>query len=306
MPRISHAFTIDAEDWAELMCGYLGHEVPVSSQFETSINHLLDLLDSHNIHATFFVIARHAEKFPTVLNEIVSRGHELGSHGWQHHKISTFSPAQFSEDLNRSIGVLEELSGQKIYGYRAPFFSLMPRNPWALEAVAAAGLEYDSSITTLLWENAGYPLPRRPFIFTFPDGGKIIEFPALAKKVGPLTGRYIGGRGLRIFPRSFSREHLAERELQGLPAMLYLHTYEVAPDKLMDHVPASVDFISRLKLAISAKGFEVGRKRMNAVIEELLVAWKWAPAREVIQAFKAKGPLPEVDLPVPQNGAAAQ
>ncbi len=306
MPRISHAFTIDAEDWAELMCGYLGHEIPLSSQFETSIHYLLDLLDSHNMHATFFVVARHAEKCPEAVREITSRGHELGSHGWQHRKISSFSPAEFSEDLHRTIGVLEDISGQKIYGHRAPFFSLMPSNPWALKAIAEAGLEYDTSITTLLWEREGYPLPKRPFAFRFPEGGRIVEFPALAKKIGPITGRYIGGRGLRIFPRSFSREHLAEREIQGLPAMLYLHTYEVSQDKLMRYVPAGLDFISRIKLAISASGFEIGLKHMNMIINELLTTWKWAPAREVIQAFKGKGPLPEVDLPAPKNAASAE
>ena len=38
-------------------------------------------------------------------------------------------------------------------------------------------------------------------------------------------------------PSSFYLSHLREREQEGLPAMLYVHTYETTPDRLMQYLP---------------------------------------------------------------------
>ena len=291
MPPLPHAFTVDTEDWAALMCMYLGRSVPVSAQFSSSIRYLLDLLDEYQVKGTFFVIADHATQEPAAVREIVARGHELGSHGWTHLKTHTFSPQSYLEDIRRSVETLEELSGQKIYGHRCPFFSLLPGQLWALEAMAQAGLEYDSSMTSLVWARAGVPVPKQPFICALPSGGSIIEFPALARKLGPLTARYLGGRGLRNMPRSFCVKHVQEREQAECPAILYLHTYEVMPDKLMRYVPAGFDFKNHLKLTVAAKSFEVGLGHMQRSIRHLLSKHQWAPAREVIEQLRLAGRL---------------
>jgi hypothetical protein len=157
--------------------------------------------------------------------------------------------------------------------------------------MAKAGLEYDSSMTTLRWAQGGVPVPEQPFLYSLPSGATILEFPALARKLGPLTARYIGGRGLRNMPRSFSVKHVQERERAGLPAILYLHTYEVMPDMLMHYVPAGLDFTSRMKLAIAAKSFEIGLGHMQRSIRHLLANYRWAPAREVIEQLRLAGRL---------------
>ena len=299
MPPTPHAFTVDTEDWAALMCMYMGRSVPVSAQFSSSIRFLLDLLDEYQTKATFYVIASHAVEQPAAVREIVSRGHELGSHGWTHLKTHTFSPESYREDVRRSVGTLEELTGQKVYGHRCPFFSLLPGQLWALEAMAEAGLEYDSSMTSLVWARAGVPVPEQPFVCHLPGGASLIEFPALARRLGPVTARYIGGRGLRNLPRSFCVKHVEERERTGLPAILYLHTYEVMPDRLMQYVPAGFGVKSRLKLAIAAKSFELGLGHMQRSIRHLLSEYQWAPAREVIEALRLAGRLVEHTPPAP-------
>jgi peptidoglycan/xylan/chitin deacetylase (PgdA/CDA1 family) len=45
---------------------------------------LLDLLDRFNARATFFVIGSRAEKYPHLLTEILSRGHEIANHTYTH------------------------------------------------------------------------------------------------------------------------------------------------------------------------------------------------------------------------------
>jgi hypothetical protein len=293
---VPHAFTVDAEDWAALMCMYLGREVPVSAQFEHSIHGLLDLLDDCRTQGTFYVVASHAVQSPAVVREIVRRGHELGSHAWTHHQTRTFTPEAFREDLRRSVGALEDLTGEKVRGHRCPFFSLLPDQRWALAALAEAGLEYDSSITTRVWAAAGARVPEQPFTCRLPGGASLVEFPAPARKFGPVTVRYLGGRGLRNLPRRVCLDHLAEREREGLPAILYLHTYEVAPDRLMRYVPSGFGLTDRLKLALAARSFEIGLGHMQRTIHYILSHYRWAPAAEVLAQLRQAGHLPELRL----------
>jgi hypothetical protein len=141
MPLLPHAFTIDTEDWAALMCMYLGRTIDVSAQFASSIHYVLDLLDEYQTKATFYVIASQAVQQPAPVREIAARGHELGSHGWTHLKTHTFSPQSYREDIRRSVETLQELTGQKLYGHRCPFFSLLPGQEWALVAPAEIEIE---------------------------------------------------------------------------------------------------------------------------------------------------------------------
>jgi polysaccharide deacetylase family protein (PEP-CTERM system associated) len=289
-----HAFTVDAEDWPQLMCSYLGRETPASRQFTSSIANTLFLLDQWHIRATFFVVAPHAAERPEIVREIVARGHEVASHGVTHAKLHTFSPQKFRDDLHRSVETLEDITGEKVRGYRAPFFSLMPDQCWAWEVMLDCGLDYDSSLTTLLWQGEGVALPDRPFACDLPSGREIVEFPALARKIGPITGRLIGGRTLRMFPRSVARSHMDEREADGLPAMLYVHSYEVTPDRLMRYLPSGLSLRDRAKLFVSAKAFELGMKRMSRALGDLAHRYDWAPMCDVVDALRREDKLPRV------------
>jgi len=294
--RVPHALTIDAEDWPQLMCSYLGRETPVSEQFATSIARTLDLLDDHDTKATFFVIAPHAEQSPAIVREIVSRGHEVASHGTSHQKMVDFSPRAFREDLERAIDALMQIAGEPVVGHRCPFFSLMPEHCWAFEIMIDLGLEYDSSLTSLLWQRGGATVPDEPFTVATASGREIIELPALARKVGPITGRLIGGRTLRVFPSGTWLSHMREREADGLPAMVYVHSYEVMPDRLMRHVSAGLSGRQRLKLSISAKAFELGMGRMAGALGRLLREYHWAPMRDVARDLREGGSLPRVEV----------
>jgi hypothetical protein len=317
-----HALTIDTEDWSAVMCAYMGHTIPVSPQFGSTIHRLLDLLDEYHVRATFFVVAKHAADAPEPIRAIVARGHELASHGWTHSKAQTFSLATFREDLHRSVQTLQNLTAQRIFGHRVPFFSLKPAGPRpaalksastclggvpapgcvdaaeALEAMAEAGLEYDSSVATLLWHRQGFSIPDQPFIFRLPSGATLVEFPIPARKLGPLTVRLIGGRGIRLAPAGVCLRHLRDLEQAGLPAMMYVHSYEIARDKLAAGVPRSLG-LHRLAIALAACGFEVGRGRMVRLVRHMLANHRWAPARDVIARLRDESRLPTVEWPHP-------
>lgn len=291
-----HAFTVDAEDWPQLMCSYLGRETPVSEQFAASINRTLDLLDEHQTSATFFVVAPHAAEQAAVVREIAARGHEIASHGCRHGKMHSFSPAQFREDLQRSVQTLQQITGEKVLGYRAPFFSLLPEQCWAWEIMLDCGLSYDSSLTTLLWQRDGVGLPDGPFLCDLPSGREIIELPALARKFGPITGRLIGGRTLRVLPSSITQAHMREREESGRPAMLYVHSYEVTPDRLMRYLPDGLSAGDRARLFVSAKAFELGMGRMSRTLARLLDGASWGAIRDIVEELRAQDDLPRVTV----------
>lgn len=50
-------------------------DVPAESTKE-----ILDLLQEHEAHATWFVIGEYAKKYPELIEDIKARGHELGNH----------------------------------------------------------------------------------------------------------------------------------------------------------------------------------------------------------------------------------
>jgi hypothetical protein len=299
-----HALTIDAEDWSAVMCAYAGREIPASPQFGSTIHHLLDLLDEHQVRATFFVVAKHAADAPEPIRAIVACGHELASHGWAHAKAKTFAAAAYREDLHRNVQTLQDLTGQRIFGHRAPFFSVTPADTkgaeaaGALEAAADEGLEYDSSIATLLWHRLGYSIPDQPFVFKLPSGATLVEFPIPARKVGPLTVRLIGGRGIRLAPASVCLGHLRDLEQAGLPAMMYVHSYEIARDRLAAGVPRSIGR-HRLAIAAAACGFEVGRGRMVRLVRRMLADHRWAPAHDVIARLRDESRLLTFEWPRP-------
>jgi len=273
------------------MCMYSGHAIPVSPQFGGSVGGLLDMLDQADRSATFFVVAQHAAEQPAVVREIVARGHELASHAWTHRLVAAFSEDEFREDIRRSVATLEELSGRKVYGHRSPLFSLMPEHVWALEAMAEAGLQYDSSVFTLAWHRAGVMIPEQPFVFRLPSGREIVEFPAPARKWGPMTVRFIGGRGARLAPASLFVRHLEEREQAGLPGMLYFHTYEMGSGNLAQYVPRSIGR-KRLAIRAAAWAFGVGGVRLQRLVRRLVQQFEWAPMREVIARLREEGRLP--------------
>jgi hypothetical protein len=97
---------------------------------------------SRRIRATFFVLGWIAERLPNLVREIHARGHEVASHGYGHELCSQSSIDDLKEDLAKSKKLLEDIIGERVYGYRAPSFSISDE---ILKLIEEAGYEYDSS-----------------------------------------------------------------------------------------------------------------------------------------------------------------
>jgi peptidoglycan/xylan/chitin deacetylase (PgdA/CDA1 family) len=86
---------------------------------------ILDLLDRQGIKATFFVPGWVAERRSDCVREIAARGHEVGHHGYMHEWPSRLeSVEQERAILEKGLAILEEVTGRRPVGYRAPAWEL--------------------------------------------------------------------------------------------------------------------------------------------------------------------------------------
>src|SRR6267142_411086 len=176
-----NAFTVDVEDYYHVSA--FEHAISRSSwgSFESRVvantQRLLALLARHNVLGTFFILGWVAERFPGLVREIVASGHEVGSHSYWHRLIYETTPAEFREDLRRSIGVIENAASVKVTRYRAPSFSITRRSLWALEILAEEGIEVDSSIFPVRHGRYGIPDAEPSVHIRCTPAGPLTEFP---------------------------------------------------------------------------------------------------------------------------------
>lgn len=241
--------------------------LPITERAVRNTRLLLGILRQHQVRATFFVLGLLAERFPEVVAEIAADGHEIGSHGYSHRPVFDIGPAAFADELARSVSLLESISGKRVLGYRAPDFSITAESLWALDIIADQGLLYDSSIFPVRTSRYGIPdacrCPHRL------DNG-LVELPLSTVQWGGRRWPVAGGGYLRLCPYAVTRWAIRRIQSEGIPAVVYLHPYELDPAEL-DEIGWSVP--ARLRLT---QGFS--RQRVRARLEQSLRDFKFSPA----------------------------
>ena len=197
---------------------------------DASTRRALDLFDAANAKATFFMLGWVAERLPELAHEIVARGHELASHGFEHTKVFDQTPDEFREDARKTKAILEDASGAAVRGYRAAGFSIDRRTPWAYDILAELGHAYSSSSHPIAHDHYGDPdAPQTPY----PAGkGDIIEAPVATTTLFGKRVSCAGGGWFRATPYAASAALIerAEKELDG-PVIFYFHPWEIDPDQ---------------------------------------------------------------------------
>ncbi|MEO8327864.1 MAG: DUF3473 domain-containing protein, partial [Nitrospirota bacterium] len=224
-PAPFHLLSVDVEDWQQ---STLDHSLPISSQVVENTHALLDLFSEMQVRATFFVLGKVAEVYPTLARRISEAGHEVGTHGYSHESVEEMPIAKFRNELHRSVEMLRQQTGQPVLGHRAADFSISGNSLQLLEYLSEEGLIYDSSIFPVRHPRYGVPKAwRYPHGIRCASGKILVEFPLATIRLAGLALPIAGGGYFRLFPYLWTRFGFRALEKEGLPATCYLHPYEL-------------------------------------------------------------------------------
>jgi peptidoglycan/xylan/chitin deacetylase (PgdA/CDA1 family) len=109
-----------------------------------ALGRVVDLLDRHEIPASFFIPSISLRLNPGMADVIKRSGkHEFAVHGWIHELNSRLPADEERELLVRAIDHLTEVTGERPVGYRAPSWNFSPNT---LSIIQELGFIYESSL----------------------------------------------------------------------------------------------------------------------------------------------------------------
>lgn len=231
--RIVNALSVDVEDWFQVGAFESvidrGDWGGLADRVDRNVREILDLFDEAEATATFFTLGWVAQRHGALLREIVARGHEVASHGWDHQRVFRMDRAEFAADIARARKTIEDAAGAPVTGYRAPSFSIDRRTPWAFMELAEQGYAYSSSVAPIQHDHYGWPEAPR-FAFRPLPWASLVEIPVTTALLGGKRLAAGGGGFFRVLPYAFSRWAIRQvnRE-EARPAVFYFHPWEIDP-----------------------------------------------------------------------------
>ncbi|MCT4593974.1 MAG: DUF3473 domain-containing protein [Anaeromicrobium sp.] len=243
---IKNFFTVDVEDWFQVE--NLKEVILVDDweknklRVKNSTNRILKLLDKTNTKATFFILGWIAERVPDLVLEIYKRGHEVASHGYGHQLVYNLSKQEFTNDLKKSKDILENIINDRIYGYRAPSFSI---TEWSLDVLKEEGFLYDSSMFLVSGHDRYSKLN-----INLNGGGAIKELDNGIKEICISTNSVLGkklpwggGGYFRLIPYGIFKRGFKRSIRQNDGGVFYCHPWEIDADQpTVDNIRPSYRF----------------------------------------------------------------
>ena len=233
--QVKNIMSVDLEDY---FCDLSFTEwEKYQSRIEKNTDLLLNLFKKYNVTATFFVVGFIAEKFPQLIKKIFEQGHEIASHSYSHIDLRKVTDEKFESDLIKSRDILQKITGERILGFRAPFFSI-DKNSWHLLRIIQKYFLYDSSIFPVKTPLYGiYNAPRRIYRPSIENPlkvdkeGKLIEVPLATHRIlGMLNIPVAGGFYLRFFPYQYIKYALHRLNNSNQPIVMYIHPKDLDPN----------------------------------------------------------------------------
>jgi polysaccharide deacetylase family protein (PEP-CTERM system associated) len=276
--RPPHHFTVDVEEYFQVSA--FERFVPRTSWAERPsrlhdpLMRLLEILAAHGARATFFFLGWVADRHPTLVRRVVTAGHEIASHGWDHRRVTAQTPAEFRESVRRTKRLLEDLAGAPVVGFRAPSFSIVAGVEWALDALLEEGYRYDSSLFPIWRRGYGYRGGKIDPYWLERSAGRLAEVPpAILNRLG-MNLPAGGGAYFRLLPYAVVRAALRDCERRRAAGTFYLHPWELDPDQPRLRVP----WLTRLR-------HYGGLRHVWERIRRLLAEFRFRPIAETVAAL---------------------
>lgn len=103
---------------------------------------ILDALAAHEARATFFVLLSRTRRYPSLLDDVLSQGHEIGLHGLDHQRLTRFEPAVAGRRIVDAKKELEDTAGRAVRWFRPPY-GAQSMDTWRAT--------HDAGLMTVLW-----------------------------------------------------------------------------------------------------------------------------------------------------------
>lgn len=226
-------FTVDVEEYyhaENILYSFPEDKIAtLPDRLEIGLRKLLNLLEQTNNKATFFILGCVAEKNKNLIKEISIAGHEIASHGYDHIPLHRRTPETFEKDLDKSIKVLSDITGQKIIGFRATGFSLSEGMEWFFDILTKFRIIYDSSLCLSLFRQRSLRFIEKQICLGENKG--ILEFPPTHISLGPFR-LPLGGGYFRAYPYWLTKWGLSlKHPKRKTPPLFYIHPWELDPQQ---------------------------------------------------------------------------
>jgi polysaccharide deacetylase family protein (PEP-CTERM system associated) len=276
------ALSIDVEDWFHVE--NLTRVIARASWPERELrvvrntDRLLEILDERSVRATCFVLGWVAERRPELIRRIADAGHEVACHGYDHELLGKLSVNEFRQDVRRAKTLLEDITGAKVRGYRAPSFSV---TDWAIPVLEELGFTYDSSFFPVAVHD------RYGWLTGVDPSATITElrpgFHEVAISCLALRRRRVpwgGGGYFRLIPYPVFRAGIKRILASGQPYVFYMHPWEIDPEQ------PRVNGLSRTARLRHYTGLKSAEGRVRSLVRDL----HWTTVADLLAAPTVHGP----------------
>ncbi len=163
---------------------------------------ILDILDEHDVKTTFFLVGGWVDKYPEMVQEIFSRGHEIGNHSDSHPHMSQLGEQAIRDELRIMSDKVEKLTGVRPTLFRPPYGDYNDR---VVQVARAEGYEaVQWSIDSLDWKDRGTADIIKQCTYRV-DNGDIVLFHNDSNDIVnalPTVIKHYQGLGYKIIPVS--------------------------------------------------------------------------------------------------------
>ena len=246
--------TFDVEEWFHLLDFDATRGEEQWGKYEVriyeNVERILNLLEETNTKATFFIIGWVAKTYPDLVRKIAEK-YEIGSHTMTHQLVWQQSPQEFRNDVEASVKLLEDITGQKVTSFRAPGFSIRESEKYAFEILHELGITTDCSVFPAQHAHGGMPSYTEPVpsIIKY-NGVQIEEFPVTYKDIAGKHLIYSGGGYFRLFPYPLIKKWSKESDKY---LMSYIHPRDLdGGQPVLEGLPLA----RRFKSYVGVKGAE--------------------------------------------------
>ncbi|MDE6188640.1 MAG: polysaccharide deacetylase family protein [Duncaniella sp.] len=268
--------TFDVEEWFHLLDNDSTRSEEQWKHYEVRIHENIDrifrILEDTDTKATFFIIGWIAKTYPEVVKRIAEK-YEIGSHTMTHQLVWQQTPNEFRQDVDSSIKLLQDLTGQPVKYFRAPGFSIRESEAWAFEILHDLGIEVDCSVFPAHHAHGGMASygKGKPAIIEV-NGKQVKELPISTREVRGNHIIYSGGGYFRLFPYWLIRKWAKEDSDYLLS---YIHPRDLDPGQPM---------IKELPLSRKFKSY-VGLKGAENKLRKFLTDFDFSDISSILKAY---------------------